>query len=223
VKEEQGQGQGANPGFFRRLVTPGGLVLLCLAATFCNWRSHLVYVYNPLNFHVVKEGVLYRSGQPGGDDLERIAREHGIRSVINLRGANPGEPWYEEEIAASRRLGLERVEISMSAERLPHREELSALLDAFRELPRPMLVHCDGGADRSGEAVAIFALEHLKWSRSEALLQLRPSYGHNPERYPAKTYFVERVWRGGKWAREAYYPCRLPLDYYDRAKYCGGP
>src|SRR5258708_14043955 len=36
---------------------------------------------------------------------ERAARE-GIRSVINLRGANPGQEWYERECAAARRHDL---------------------------------------------------------------------------------------------------------------------
>lgn len=196
------------------------LLLLCLLLSSCIGREHLVYLYNPLNFRAVEDGVLYRSGQPAAEDLKWIAREHGIRSIINLRGAKPGEGWYDEEVAASRELGLQRVEIKLSADRLPHREDLIHLLDAFRELPRPILVHCEGGADRSGEASALFALEHLKWSRRKVLKQLHPSSGHNRDRYPAKTYFVRDVYRGERWAREVYDPCRQKYEYYNQERYC---
>ena len=197
------------------------VVFLSLLLTSCATIKHLLYTYDPLNFHAVKDGVVYRSAQPTGRDLRIVVKEHGIKSIINLRGAQPGEGWYDEEVGVSRELGLERVDISMSARRLPHREDLLRLLDAFNELPRPILIHCKGGADRTGEAVAIFALDHLKWSTREAARQLHPYFWHFPDRYPAKTYFIREVYQGEEWARESYYPCREDYEYYDREVYCG--
>src|SRR4051812_13007227 len=42
------------------------------------------------NFHTVAAGVLYRSAQPSKAELAAAVREHGIKSVLNLRGANSG-------------------------------------------------------------------------------------------------------------------------------------
>jgi protein tyrosine phosphatase (PTP) superfamily phosphohydrolase (DUF442 family) len=198
------------------------LYLLALL-TSCATLEHLLYTYDPLNFHSVQEGVLYRSAQPSGRDLRRIVREHNLRSVINLRGSHPGESWYDIEKAVSDELGLKRVDIGMSAVRLPHREDLIRLLDAFKDLPRPILVHCRAGADRTGEAAAIFAMEYLKWSKRKAAGQLHPFYGHFPDFTPAKTYFIREVYQGEEWARNTYDPCRQDYKYYDKEQNCGIP
>lgn len=111
----------------------------------------------------------------------------------------------------------------MSAVRLPHRDDLIQLLDAFKELPRPILVHCKAGADRTGEASAIFAMDYLKWSKRKAAGQLHPFYGHFPDFTPAKTYFIREGYRGEEWARNTYDPCRQDYQYYDKEQYCGLP
>jgi protein tyrosine/serine phosphatase len=200
---------------------PWIFMLLIPLLTSCATIKHLLYTYDPLNFHDVKESVLYRSAQPSGKELSRVVQEYNIRSVINLRGAQPGESWYDIEKAVSDKLGLQRVDIRMSAVRLPHREDLIRLLDAFKELPRPILIHCKVGADRTGEAAAIFGLDHLKWSRRKAAGQLHPFYGHIPDFTPAKTYFIREVYQGEAWARNTYDPCRQDFKYYDKERYCG--
>ena len=198
------------------------LFLLALL-TSCATLEHLLYTYDPLNFHSVQDGVLYRSAQPSGRDLRRMTQEYQLRSVINLRGSHPGESWYDIEKAVSDELGLKRVDIGMSAVRLPHRDDLIRLLDAFKELPRPILVHCRAGADRTGEAAAIFAMEYLKWSKRKAAGQLHPFYGHFPDFTPAKTYFIREVYQGEEWARNIYDPCQQDYNYYDKEQYCGIP
>ena len=197
------------------------VVFLSLFLASCATIEHMRYTYDPLNLHAVRDEVMYRSAQPTGDDLRMVAEAYGIKSIINLRGAQPGKDWYDEELAVSQELGLEQVDIRMSAGRLPHREDLLSLLDAFNDLPRPILVHCKGGADRTGEAVAVFALDHLKWSKRRAAGQLHPYFGHFPDRFPAKTYFIREVYRGEEWARESYDPCQQDYKYYDKGIYCG--
>src|SRR5437762_11195914 len=55
------------------------------------------------NFHLVIPGCVYRSGQLSAESLEERAARNGIRSVINLRGAKPGQDWYEQECALTGR------------------------------------------------------------------------------------------------------------------------
>src|SRR5437879_1274432 len=44
------------------------------------------------NFRVVREGVLYRSGQMSLEGLRRAVQDHGIRTVVSLRDARtPGD------------------------------------------------------------------------------------------------------------------------------------
>jgi protein tyrosine phosphatase (PTP) superfamily phosphohydrolase (DUF442 family) len=217
MKSGSGRGEMARRFELRILLLVGISVLF----SGCQTIKQIIYTHDPLNFHTVEKDVLYRSAQPTGGDLEMIVNKHGIKSVINLRGAGPGQNWYDNELIVSEQYGLKRVDISMSAERLPHKRDLVKLLDAFRDLPKPILVHCRAGADRTGEAAAIFAFDHMKMSRSEASGQLHPYFGHVPDLYPAKTYFFNKVYEGEKWARESYDPCRADYPYYDKADDCG--
>ena len=40
------------------------------------------------NFHSILSGRLYRSAQMSSDSLADTIREHGIKTVVNLRGGN---------------------------------------------------------------------------------------------------------------------------------------
>lgn len=125
------------------------------------------------NFGTVLPGVLYRSAQPGAADLVRYAARHGIRSVINLRGHNPDEAWYQEELAASARLGLRHYDLSTDS-LFPTSDELPALIALLQECEKPVLVHCKSGIDRSGAAAVLGV---LVLADSGSVLQARRQMG----------------------------------------------
>src|SRR5689334_406916 len=79
------------------------------------------------NFHLVVPGCVYRSGQLSPESLEDRATRNGIRSVINLRGANPGDDWYEMERAAARQHGLKFYDLPVDSQ-CPTAGELNELL-----------------------------------------------------------------------------------------------
>src|SRR5688500_8672391 len=66
------------------------------------------------NLHEVVPGKVYRSSQPDGDDVERLARTHGIRTVVNLRGGQETAPWYLDESRAVCRLDISHEDVSLS-------------------------------------------------------------------------------------------------------------
>ena len=106
------------------------------------------------NFDRVADGV-YRSNHPGPARLRRW-RDRGIRGVLNLRGEPGQSPWVLEE-EACRRLGLELRVAKIYARKAATRDELLALLEAMRTMPRPFVMHCKSGADRAGLAAALYA------------------------------------------------------------------
>ncbi|MEM7168279.1 MAG: dual specificity protein phosphatase family protein [Planctomycetota bacterium] len=174
------------------------------------------------NFHEVDPQQLYRSGQLTSSELEAVIGEHGIRTVINLRGARPETEWYRDEIATCARLDVAHVDLRMSAQRIPHREHLCQLLDEFALAERPILVHCAGGSDRTGLATAIYAIEYMGHTKSEALQQLSLAYFHVPALAPSKHYFLE-IYEGQEWAYAVYDPCAQNYEYYDDVRYCQEP
>ena len=131
------------------------------------------------NFHTVIPGELYRSAQPTGDDIARDIREHGIKSVLNLRGPHPGEAWYDEELATSARLGIRHFDLPLSAKRELNDPEVARLETAMRDAPKPLLVHCKSGADRAGLAASLYLLIRGR-SADDAGTQLSLIYGHFP-------------------------------------------
>ncbi len=167
------------------------------------------------NFHEIEKGKFYRSAQLSAGDLEEYVKQYGIRTVINLRGENPGEEWFQNEQAVAQRLGLEFVNIAMLPNKIPSRQNLNTLLMAFATLPRPLLAHCQAGADRTGEASALYQMLYMNKSKKQALKMLTPHYGHFSFVLPAKRYFIEKLWQGVEWAQSQYEPCSGIYKYYD--------
>ena len=132
------------------------------------------------NFHAVDAGVLYRSAQLSDSDLQAYARQYGIKSVLNLRGAHPGEGWYDGEIDAVHQLSIAHYDYPLSAKRFVAAREVGELLDIIRQAPKPLLIHCRSGADRSGLLAALYRYAVDGASAQEADGQLSLLYGHFP-------------------------------------------
>lgn len=140
--------------------------------------GYLAFLQLSGNFHVVSDGQVYRAAQMDGQALARWSREHGIASVLNLRGSNAGADWYETERAVSDRLGLEHIDFRMSARKELTDPEVQALLAIMEAAPKPLLIHCMGGADRTGIAAALYVAGIEGRGEDAAERQLSLEYGH---------------------------------------------
>jgi uncharacterized protein (TIGR01244 family) len=132
------------------------------------------------NFHEVIAGEFYRSGQPSGQDLERYVARYGIKSVINLRGGNVGDAWYNEEMAATKSLGLTYHIFPMKAAHELTQADAQQLIQLMRDAPKPLLIHCRSGSDRTGLAAAFYLAAIAKRGEGESERQLWMHYGHMP-------------------------------------------
>lgn len=167
------------------------------------------------NFHEIDPGRFYRSAQLDQKEFNYYIQKYGIRTIISLRAPKPNETWYQEELAISNKLLVHHYDISMLAEEIPHRQNLIKLLDLYKTVPRPILIHCQGGADRSGEAAAIYQMLYNHKSREEALEMLTIKYHHVEMFKPAKRYFISTLWQGEDWAYQDYNPCQGKYKYYN--------
>lgn len=130
------------------------------------------------NFHTVVPGELYRSAQPSAAAIAAYQRDHGVRAILNLRGENPNAAWYQDEVAASRRLGIRHIDFRMSARRGITKEEAWRLIEVMEQAPKPLLIHCESGADRSGLASALYLAAVKRYGEAVAERQLSIRYGH---------------------------------------------
>jgi uncharacterized protein (TIGR01244 family) len=132
------------------------------------------------NFHPIEAGVIYRSGQLSGDQLASHIQEAGIRTIINLRGNNTGRPWYDDEMKVSAAAGVQHVDFPLSSGRELTDDQVTQLTGLLKDSARPVLIHCEAGADRSGLASALYKLLVAKRPPEEAAAQLSFRYGHFP-------------------------------------------
>ncbi|WP_298264281.1 fused DSP-PTPase phosphatase/NAD kinase-like protein [Acidocella sp.] len=128
------------------------------------------------NFRAVEPGILYLSNHPTPGNLRRFARQAGINTLISLRGATGnGTDALARETA--RQLGLDIIDLPMRSRVAPTRAQVLALLETFRTMRGPALVHCKSGADRAGFAGAVFLLGQGR-PAAEARRQLSLRHGH---------------------------------------------
>lgn len=110
------------------------------------------------NYGTVVPGRIYRSAQPSASGLTRVLKRDGIKTVLNLRGANPDQAWYRSETLATIAAGSTQIDFPMSSDQWLSREQATALLEIFDTADYPILVHCEWGAERTGLVAAICAL-----------------------------------------------------------------
>src|ERR1700754_3739674 len=65
------------------------------------------------NFGEVRPGRIFRAAQLPASRLSRTVRDHRVKTVLNLRGANPNSAWYRDERAATLAEGATQVDLSM--------------------------------------------------------------------------------------------------------------
>lgn len=132
-------------------------------------------LYN--NLHALPGG-LYRSSQPSPGQIRRYQRTLGIKTIINLRGAD-GSRRYALHAEECRRLGITLIDfkgiLSRSA---PQAEVIHAAQALFESIEYPALIHCKSGADRAGFAAALYRLFRLQAPVAEAMQELSWRYGH---------------------------------------------
>lgn len=183
--------KGRRRGSARRLA----ILALCLGLTgfgaAAGWAG---WLHLSGNFHTVREGVLYRSAQPMPAELQRQTAQHGIRSVLNLRGAKPGVQWYDAELAEAQSLGLVHADFEMSASRKPSPEEVTQLISLMRGLPQPVLIHCLAGSDRTGLASALYLAGVLGTDEEVAEGQISFAYGHVSIPMLSKAWAMDESW-----------------------------
>ena len=139
------------------------------------------YPNYPKNFHKINEN-LYRSGQPDEDEFKSLYSFNRIRSVLNLRENNSDK----DEINAINRNWNNAVtlyEIPLDTGKISE-DDLYKILTVIRDAPKPLLIHCWHGSDRTGCAVAAYRIVFENWSVEDAISELmKPEYGHHKNIY----------------------------------------
>jgi protein tyrosine phosphatase (PTP) superfamily phosphohydrolase (DUF442 family) len=197
------------------LLVAAVLALVGVTRLGARWRA-------TLRVTEVVPGVL-RANQPPPDELAGLAKRWGIRTVVNFRGHNNGEDWHVAELEACRQLGLRHEDVRVKIDDWVAQHEARRFVKLLETAPRPILMHCKDGVDRSGWGAAVASL--LAGSSLESgVAELATSKGHvcNPStcrlcrffalyrRYLGERRLTHDSATFRRWVMESY--CPQPYD-----------
>lgn len=158
------------------MILKRGLILL--SAILLLLIAYLLSLQLTSNFHSVVEGEFYRSGQLNEKQIVKYHDQYNIKTIINLRGNNQGKSWYDNEVKVSSKLGINHIDFRMSEKKPFTKEQVAQLIEIYKSAPKPILVHCRAGSDRTGLASAIYVAKIANEGEEEAEEQLSLYYGH---------------------------------------------
>ncbi|MCX6953613.1 MAG: tyrosine-protein phosphatase [Verrucomicrobia bacterium] len=148
-----------------------------------DWAAPLIQSSLENGFRVSDE--LYRCEQPGVGDAADL-RALGIRSFLNLRHHHTDSPDFAQA-------GFTLLAVPMSAGSVTV-DQLVAALRQFRDAPKPVVVHCLHGSDRTGVFVATYRMVVQGWSRSAAIDEFRHGgFGFHEKTFPNLLTLLESV------------------------------
>jgi protein tyrosine phosphatase (PTP) superfamily phosphohydrolase (DUF442 family) len=128
------------------------------------------------NFGTVQDGRVFRSGQMTAGTLASTIRREGIKTVLNLRGSNPDQPWYRAERAATLAEGATQVDMSLASDLWLSRAQARTLVRMLDASEYPILIHCEWGSERTGLASAMAELLRPGGSLADARRQFSWRY-----------------------------------------------
>lgn len=137
------------------------------------------------NWGVVQSKQIFRSKKLSTERLLKRVEKHQLRSILCLSSCT------DEEKAFAKKYKIKYFYQPMSMTEISQ-DELEKVVHTLITAPKPLLIHCRAGADRTGLAAALYFYEiekkSLEKSRRQALCFFR--YNHcgrlfNPEIHEA--------------------------------------
>jgi protein tyrosine/serine phosphatase len=142
------------------------------------------------NFAQVHDS-LFRGGQTD-DESMKLAKQMGIRMIVNLQGAAP----LENVTVAREKANAEKLGIGWVNIRIPFKVEVPKdmvnqwLTIAANPANQPCYVHCYHGRDRTGTMVAAYRIKYDHFTNTQAFDEMK-TFGFNPKKYPEFAAFVQ--------------------------------
>ena len=152
---------------------------------------------NMRNFHQVRDGRLYRSGQMSLFGLKNVIHDYGIKTVVTLRDSvylgDPPPDEAEEKYCQDQEINYVRIPPRSwwaPAGEIPADEGIRQFLEVMDNPGNyPVLVHCFGGIHRAGAFTAIYRMEYEHWSNAEAMAEMkRCGYSTLDDEWDISTY-----------------------------------
>ena len=170
---------------FIKVKLANSLMLCCVCFMIIGCQSSMKPSVNlPNNFYKISDD-LSRSEQPTRKQIQYLDKL-GFKTIINLRLLHSDRDKLENTT-------LSEVWIKIRAGNISD-EKMIEILKAIKQSPKPILIHCWHGSDRTGVAVAMYRMVFQNWSKPQAINELmKPEFGHHYNVYPNIIKYIENV------------------------------
>jgi tyrosine-protein phosphatase SIW14 len=140
------------------------------------------------NFHQVENG-LYRSGRITEQGLQRIQRDLGIRTIVNI---DDSMPHARDEKKWAEQAGIRYESIPLSPFLPPADRRVDEILELINDPTlQPLLIHCLHGEDRTGLIIGLYRVFTEKWT-PQAAYQEMLDLGFHPQLVGLDRYYKRR-------------------------------
>lgn len=128
----------------------------------------------PDNFHIINHQLrIYRSSQPSQAEFLELEK-FGFQSVLNLRSHHSDLPLIS---------GLKLTEYRLKLHEISEDDMIEAL-KIIQDAPKPLVIHCWHGADRTGAIAIGCRVVFENWTIERALAEFyQPIYGFHRHIY----------------------------------------
>jgi protein tyrosine phosphatase (PTP) superfamily phosphohydrolase (DUF442 family) len=127
----------------------------------------------------------YRSAQPTAEGFRKLA-SLGVKTVLDVAGG-------DGDTEAAEGTGIKLLHIPMSAFGLRDDRVLQALRILADPANRPVVIHCQQGADRTGALVALYRVVVQGWTKEEAIREMNEGGYHHSSLFVNLDRYVERA------------------------------
>jgi tyrosine-protein phosphatase SIW14 len=141
------------------------------------------------NFAAVHEGEIYRGGKPTRETDYQYLKDHGVRTILNLRKY----VWWEEEREAEMagKYGIRYLHSPVDSVLPPSEDSIERAVEYLADASLyPIYVHCKRGKDRTGLVVAQYRVEKDGWQPEAAIEEMR-AYHYAPY-IVGVTYYLKK-------------------------------
>jgi tyrosine-protein phosphatase SIW14 len=134
------------------------------------WAQPVIGTGGPGNWFRVSSD-LYRCEQPSRAEM-RVLETFGIKAVVNLRE-------FHSDVEETAGTTIKLTEVPLDTGELTY-AQLVTVLKAMLAAPKPVVIHCWHGSDRTGTAIAAWRIAVDGWTPAEALDEMvAGGFGHH--------------------------------------------
>lgn len=149
----------------------------------------------PRNFGIVEAGKLYRAAALTPGATQRVHREHGIKTIVDLGGYDKDPTGDRIAQRTAEALGMERYVFPLEGDGTGNPNAYVAALRIITDpAKQPVLVHCSAGAQRTSGCVMLYKDIVLGQPLDTTYPEAR-EYRHDPADNPRLLPFVRQYER----------------------------